>query len=131
MRGPVLLTALLLAAGSASAAGASFAGQWRVASIRGAEGVDTAKTEMRMSGDGKFSSTVGCNRIAGEPRVEGDRVSFGALATTRMACQPALGATEMKYLAMLNAARAFRLEDSKLVFLGENGDELVVFARMK
>jgi heat shock protein HslJ len=48
-----------------------------------------------------------------------------------MACQPALGATEMKYLAMLNAARAFRLEDSKLVFLGENGDELVVFARMK
>ncbi len=131
MRGPVLLFALLLAAGPAGAAGAPFAGEWRVAGVSGAEPFDTAKTEMRLSGDGKFSSTVGCNRIAGAPRIEGDRVTFGPLATTRMACPPALGAAETKYLAALNAARSFRLEDSKLILLGENGEQLIVFARVK
>ena len=131
MRSSVMVTALLLAAETAGAAGASFAGSWRIAGISGVDSFDPAKTEMRLSGEGKFSSTVGCNRIAGEPRIDGDHVTFGALATTRMACPPALGAVEAKYLSGLNAARSFRLADSKLILVGENGEQLVVFARMK
>lgn len=40
--------------------------------------------------NGQVSASAGCNSMGGPYRIEGDRLSAGQLATTEMACDPAL-----------------------------------------
>jgi hypothetical protein len=56
----------------------------------------------RNSGDG-WSSTVGCNRIAGKPTINGTQITFGPMAATRIACFPPLDQLEHQYLCALAA----------------------------
>jgi heat shock protein HslJ len=37
--------------------------------------------------DGAFTGSDGCNHLSGTARIDGDRVSFGAIASTLMACE--------------------------------------------
>jgi heat shock protein HslJ len=131
MRILLLAAALLSFPGAASAAAtpASLTGKWRVVAISGVEAFDVSKTQAAFAANGRFASTIGCNRIAGKPAVSGTKISFGAMATTRMACIPPLEQVERQYLGALQAVRGYRVEADALIFLNADGEVLVRMAR--
>ena len=129
-----IVPALLLVACASSAGGdatSRLAGTWRVDSIAGAASFDAAKTEFALGADGKVSTTIGCNRMAGAPVVEGERLRFGPLAATRMACDAPLMELESRYAAALEATRSFRIEGARLRLLDATGAEQVVLSRVE
>ncbi len=128
LAGALVMTALGVA-GAQAGSESSLVGKWRIETARGAEAFDSSKTMFEFSPDGRVAMTVGCNRIAGAPTVEGDRVTFGAMAATRMACPPPLDQLEAKYLAALAAARTWRIEGTRLKLLDEGGEAAVSLKR--
>jgi heat shock protein HslJ len=73
--------------------------------------------ERRLSGSG------GCNRLLGSYDVDGDRLTFGPVATTMMACPEALMRRERAFLQALEATTAWRIDGETLELLA--GDEVV------
>jgi heat shock protein HslJ len=128
MRRLILSAALALCALPAVAAG-GLSGKWRIVAVGGAEGLDAARARAEFAPNGRFASTVGCNRIAGMPKVSGDKLTFGPMMATRMACPPPLDTVEHQYLAALEAVRAYRLDGKTLVFLGDGGEALVTLEK--
>lgn len=104
------------------------AGKWRIVAVSGADGLDAARAKAEITGD-RFASTVGCNRIAGKPDFSGNKLTFGPMMATRMACPPPLDEVERAYLSALQSVRGFRFEGTTLVFLGEDGAPLVTLER--
>jgi heat shock protein HslJ len=66
---------------------------------------------------GRVSGTGGCNRLTGTYETSEDTLHFGALATTRMACDEAVMRRETAFLAALAATMRFELAGSSLVLL--------------
>jgi putative lipoprotein len=77
--------------------------------------------------DGHASGSGGCNRFAGGYRLEGDRLSFEPLASTRMACAPDVMQAETEFLAALGRVARVSVADGGLVLLDEDGAELLRF----
>ena len=86
--------------GGASNDRALYAQSWLVEDIGGRGVVDKAQTTMTFAEDGSVSGNTSVNRYQGRASVEGTKVSFGPLATTRRAGPPALMDQEMKFLKM-------------------------------
>ncbi len=105
MRRLMLILALACLVTPVAAQGA-LTGKWRIVAVSGAEGLDDERTRAEFATNGRFASTIGCNRIAGKPTVSGVKISFGPMAATRMACPPPLDTIERQYLAALEADRA-------------------------
>jgi heat shock protein HslJ len=77
-----------LSAVSASAADASLAGtHWRLISIGGID-ADAGRREpfILLDANGQISGGTGCNRFAGGYVADGDYLTIGQVATTRMYC---------------------------------------------
>jgi heat shock protein HslJ len=127
----ILAAGLLVATGvwGVAAADDPLVGKWRIERVRGAASVDAAKTAFEVAPDGQVSSTVGCNRIVGKPGIAGDRLRFGPMAATRMACPPPLDRLETAYLGALDAVRSWRIEATRLTLVDERGDAAVVLVR--
>ena len=86
-----------MAIGAAAAGEAPLAGKWRIEEVRGAGPFDASKTLFEIAADGRVGSTIGCNRIVGEPSVDGETIAFGPMTATRMACSPPLDQLETRY----------------------------------
>lgn len=80
-------------------------------------------------GGGRVSGTAGCNRVMGGVQVQGSRVIFGALATTRMACPPAVGAQEAAFLRFLSEPTLRVTQQSQTLTLTAAGGRTLVFRR--
>lgn len=63
--------------------------------------------------DGTLSSTTDCNTANGSYTVDGNQITIGPLATTRMAC--ADGSQETEYLTDLGSVRSYLFADGNLV----------------
>jgi heat shock protein HslJ len=73
---------------------------------------------MRIGGSG------GCNRIAGSYTRDGDRLAFGPIASTQMACVDArLNRQETEFLAALAATNRHEIRGDTLV-LARDGEPL-------
>lgn len=78
---------------------------------------------------GRVSGSGGCNRIRGPYRVQGDTLTVGPVAGTRMAC-PDLMATEAAFTAALPRVRGWRVVDGRLELLsapGAGGEVVAAF----
>jgi heat shock protein HslJ len=92
---------------------ASLTGSWEIIGYLTADQsafttpVIDSGAELSFADDGTMSGSTGCNSVNGPYTVDGDSVSFGALATTKMACEPDLTAQEAGILAALDTAATF------------------------
>ena len=91
--------------------------------------LDKTKTELLVAEDGSVSTTVGCNRIVGKPKIDGDRIKFGTMASTMMACPGPLAQLEANYIAALEATRSFMIVEPKLTLLND-AKSLIAFSRV-
>jgi putative lipoprotein len=80
------------------------------------EAVDwhAGEASVRLEG-GQLSGTGGINRLTGVYRVEGSRLEFGPIATTRMAGPPERMDSEQQFLADLAQVAHWSLDDDQLV----------------
>lgn len=82
-------------------------GEWVIEQARSAPVTDKSKTRLVFGPEGALTGHGGCNTLRGRYALEGHRLSITQVATTRMACSPALMEQEDRILSALErAARA-------------------------
>lgn len=107
----------------------SIAGSWRLVNMTESSTptpmVPPQNTELtaEFSGD-RISGSGGCNRFMGDYQTEGEQLSIGALASTFMACEEPVMNQEMKYLAALQGAQRYQVnEPGELEIFYQTGQE--------
>lgn len=83
---------------------------------------------LQLGADGQASGKGGCNQYGGPYELSGASISFGALASTKMACEPtAVMAREQLYFNALAKVTHYELRnDAELVLLADNGNRIVL-----
>jgi heat shock protein HslJ len=64
--------------------------------------------------DGTLSGNSGCNTYSAAYQIDGNKITIGPAATTRMACEQAVMDQEQQYLAALSTAATYRIDGSKM-----------------
>jgi heat shock protein HslJ len=84
---------------------------------------------LRLNADGTATGSGGCNTFTGPYTLEGDNISIGPLATTRMLCaEPAQTMDqEATYLAALQAAQKVVLKSYGMEFTDPQQATLILF----
>jgi putative lipoprotein len=76
--------------------------------------------------DKRVSGSGGCNRLAGSYQVEGDRLTFGKIAATMMACPQGME-TERSFLAALQKVSRAKIAQQQLELLDSSGSVVARF----
>jgi heat shock protein HslJ len=79
-----------------------------------------AADELRVAGSG------GCNRLIGSFELDGDRLRFGRMASTRMSCPDCMD-QETRFLETLEHVEQFRIRSSHLELLDATGAVIARF----
>ena len=87
---------------------------------------------IEIAADGRVSGSGGCNHIAGQAEIQGERITFGPMISTKMACAPAVMDQESKFLAALGDVQRFKVdaEKGKLILFNATSRPILVLARM-
>lgn len=104
----------------------ALAGEWDALAINnGKEAVVSVQNGTTVTAifgsDGKLSGNAGCNTYNGTYTIDGDKITIGPLATTRMACEQAVMDQESAYLNALANAATFNLGKDSLELRDANG----------
>jgi heat shock protein HslJ len=75
--------------------------------------------------DGQVSGSSGCNSYFGSYEVKGDKITFGAMGSTLMACQEDVMAQEQEFLSYVGEAKSFVIRDNRLVISRPDGGTLI------
>ena len=128
----VAATTLLAVAAACASLGRSSAGlesrDWRLVELRGqpaAPSTGMRPAHLRFAADSmRVGGSGGCNRIAGTYAHSGDRLAFGPIISTRMACADTrLNRQETDFLAALQATNRYEITGDTLV-LARDGEHL-------
>jgi heat shock protein HslJ len=76
--------------------------------------------------DGKISGYSSCNRMQGTYTLEKEKITFGAIAVTKMLCFDTKD-LETKFLQALSEVKSWEYKQNKLHFLNEQKQTIVVF----
>jgi heat shock protein HslJ len=85
-------------------------GLWNISSIRDKPTLFPSRTELVFFPDGRVSATVGCNRLIGGYRRHGGILSFGRIASTRIACPDGLDEQERTFADTLSMIDGYLLD---------------------
>jgi heat shock protein HslJ len=85
------------------------------------------EAHLQFQAGGRVSGSDGCNRLTGTYQRSGDRLTFGQMAGTQMACLDAPGIEEAFRDALKNVAR-FAIDADRLEFFDASGARLAVFS---
>jgi len=97
---------------------------WKALSILG-RAAGSADSTLSFLGDGQVAGNGGCNAYQGGVTLEGGRIEFGALATTRMMCAPPISGQETVFLEALEMARSWE-QSGDILELIDDSNEVVV-----
>ena len=98
---------------------------WALVSIGGTPVVEGSGPHLTFGSDGNASGSTGCNSMSGSYATDGAALTFGPLATTRMACQEDLMAQEVAVLEALAGVSGWEIDADGLLHL-TGGTELVL-----
>ncbi|PSJ61213.1 META domain-containing protein [Pseudaminobacter soli (ex Li et al. 2025)] len=101
---------------------------WLAEDIEGRGVIDDAQSTFKVSSDGSVSGRGGCNSYFGKATVEGNSIKVSDIASTFMACAPALMDQEKKLFSALGKAASFRLNEGKLYLADNEGRDVLRFA---
>ena len=109
---------------------AALAGNWEAIAINNGKeavvSVSNGTTVTAIFGaDEKLSGNAGCNTYNGTYTTDGDKITIGPLATTRMACEQAVMDQEQAYLIALSKAATYTLGKDSLELRDADGALLV------
>jgi heat shock protein HslJ/membrane-bound inhibitor of C-type lysozyme len=90
---------------------------WVIEDIGGAGIVDRSRATLRFGDDGKVGGRASCNIFTGSYALTGESLTFGKVASSMMACAPALMEQERRFLDLLQAVHRFEIGDSGALVL--------------
>ena len=130
LRGAVALGAVAaLTLVPAAAGGSSLTGKvWALTSLAGKKPVAGTRISISFTADGKVSGSSGCNSYGGTYTAAGVRLKISKLASTQMACAPAIMTQETQYLGALSSTRLYGVRGGTLALRSGIGRSLAVFA---
>lgn len=98
---------------------------WKVVGLNGAPIQSGRLPILAFDAEGRASGSSGCNRFSGGYSLDDDKISFGPLASTRMACPGELATQEMDFFKALGAVASAHTEGAQLVLKNSDGDPLM------
>jgi heat shock protein HslJ len=101
---------------------------WAIQSIGAITLGPDAGATLSVEPGGRVSGETGCNRYTGEVSVDGAALTFGPLATTRMACEPPRMEQERAVLDALAGVTGWSVDEGGRLHL-TGATELVLVAR--
>ncbi|SFL35192.1 YbaY family lipoprotein [Shimia haliotis] len=104
-------------------------GSYLVVAIDGVEVQGSPVPEMEFGADGRVSGSSGCNRFNGSVTVDGSALSFGPLASTRMACPAPLDAQERAFFGALERVAGFDVEGGVALVDGAGNEVIRLMAQ--
>jgi len=103
---------------------------WKLVELNGKPVVASSgrrEPHLRLSPEAKtLQGSGGCNAMRGVYQLDGARLRFTQIATTRMACPDPYRGQESAFLKVLEATDSFKLSGDKLELLGD-GKSLASF----
>jgi|SRR5690606_5733047 len=109
--------------------------QWSFAEVLGKPVPAAARPEANLlsfdkeqDGRGGFSAGVGCNRMGGRFRAQGEELQFRIEQSTKMACEGETGMAERRMVAALSSTTGYRLSRDRLELLAQ-GQVLATLSR--
>jgi heat shock protein HslJ len=97
--------------------------EWVLGDLPGQVLADVRPT-ISFSGDGTVSGNAGCNTFSGSYTVDGSNLTFGPLASTKMACEGAKGTLETAFLGAIQATTTYEITDAGELKLTSGGATL-------
>ena len=98
---------------------------WTLVSIGGTPVVEASGPHITFGANGDANGSTGCNSFSGSYATDGAALTFGPMATTRMACGEDLMAQEAQALEALAAVSGWEIDaDGRLHLTG--GTEFVL-----
>jgi heat shock protein HslJ len=108
---------------------------WRLSEYIGPEGnsvtVPEAASASATFAAGKVSGNAGCNDYTGSYTIDGDKLTFGTIASTTKACGPIPTALETAYLAALGKVATFSVSADTLELKTAEGKVGLKYAAVK
>ncbi|MBD3642092.1 MAG: META domain-containing protein [Marinobacter sp.] len=102
--------------------------EWVVEDLAGAGIIDSSRVTIRFLADNRVAGRGSCNRYTGSYQLTGEGIGFGALASTRMACVPALMNQEARFLGLLGEVSRVRIgRHGQLQLSTPSGDTITAF----
>jgi heat shock protein HslJ len=80
---------------------------------------------------GRASGSTGCNQWFAQVDRSEAGLSFNAIGMTRRACEPAAMEVERDFADRLGQARAAQVDEDMLTLIGENGQAVARFERVR
>ncbi|MBL8528175.1 MAG: META domain-containing protein [Burkholderiales bacterium] len=111
--------------GTAALAASPLDGRWTLTDRRalgGSAGDGGPEVTLEIEG-GNVAASAGCNRAAGSIKEQAGRLQIGPLASTMMACPPAVAKIEARYFGVLERGPSWRIDGDRLT-LSAAGDTL-------
>jgi len=90
--------------------------EWTLADLAGTPVIANSKASIAFPEAGRVAGNGSCNRFTGSVTIVGDKITFGPLASTRMACmEGSVSTQEDAYFAALAAVNRYEAHDSELL----------------
>jgi len=105
--------------------------EWLLTDLQGTTVILTSKASFSVLENGRATGNGSCNRFVGSVEINGSKIKFGPVASTRMACgDDALNTQETQFLKFLSAANRFEMQDPFLLLFAEGYDHPLRFSRI-
>lgn len=83
--------------------------RWLVEDIGGTGLIDRSRVTIEFLDGNRIAGRASCNRYTGAYELRGEGINLGPIASTKMACAPALMSQEDRFLALLSAVESLRI----------------------
>ena len=105
---------------------------WLAEDIDQAGVMDMLQSTLEFDVNMNVSGNAGCNRNFGSATVTGEKITFGPLGSTRMACPQSIMDQEQRFLSALKSTRVWRIDAVRdLMYMeDETGRMILRFSRL-
>lgn len=98
---------------------------WQVEDIDAGGIIDRSHVTIEIPEPGQIAGSAGCNRYFGTLRLGANGFIVSGVGNTSMACVPALGMQEQKFLAALQAAATYEADETFLRIFDATGRQRI------
>lgn len=105
---------------------------WQLQDLGGRPAMSQVQATLEFPAEGgRALGNASCNRFFGQVGVDGDAIRFIDVGTMRMSCPPAINDQEQRFLAALEGAERFELEDTELRIFEADSENPIRFSRIE
>ena len=103
--------------------------EWRLQSIAGQVALPQPAATLVFPQPGQAVGHGSCNRFSGAVEIDRDRLTFGPLMSTKMACIGGASEQESRYLGALQKAQRYEVQGDTLLIHAQGMDQPLRFVR--